>query len=403
MELSFFNSIGLHLGRALLWIVGSGMVLELLMRLWNAFANKFVYSEIRRASYLPAGYQDYIKLYDDWTRSIFEYLPVGLRFFNRQSSISGRVINNSIGFRGPEFRPREPDELRIVLLGGSAAWSSGASSNETTIAGWLEKIIRDDGRLLRGKWKTASVVNLAQIMNYQTQDLIHAALHLPTLQPQFVFSYTGWNEFIASNRMSEEVIKKFEVYPMEELMGWEPTRAGANRVKILKYALRLTLARYSHVVRFFVPEMHRSPMGDLLPAPRKISDNVKLIGPLFCRYLKALEAVCRGNGSRHVQFLQPTIYRKPNVTSDEQRVLKLYDELRPIHGGMETARFMRNQSIYKYVHDHTGSPEYGDICDLYDLFMNDKEDVFQSLVHLTDFGYRRVAQAMYEKLLEMEK
>ena len=52
------------------------------------------------------------------------------------------MINiNSLGFRGDEFSKIKPDETyRIFMLGGSPMFGYGATSDETTIPGFTQKI-----------------------------------------------------------------------------------------------------------------------------------------------------------------------------------------------------------------------------------------------------------------------
>ena len=51
-----------------------------------------------------------------------------------------QTINiNSYGFRGPEIIQEKPDDLyRIFMVGGSTTFGAGATSDETTIPGFLQ-------------------------------------------------------------------------------------------------------------------------------------------------------------------------------------------------------------------------------------------------------------------------
>src|SRR3989344_1943010 len=123
------------------------LIIEWLLRIIARLKKTFFVKEVFRKDFLAEEYQDYIRRVEDWTKPMFYYLPIGLRLFNLKNPIPGRVENNSLGFRCPEFAPPDSDPLRIALLGGSAAWGSGASGNSATIAGQLEKMLNQSRRL----------------------------------------------------------------------------------------------------------------------------------------------------------------------------------------------------------------------------------------------------------------
>ena len=70
---------------------------------------------------------------------------IGIRFFNDDEKIIG-VRNNSLGFRCREFKDKEENVIRVVLLGGSVAYGCGATNNDNTISGNLEKIIKEKNK-----------------------------------------------------------------------------------------------------------------------------------------------------------------------------------------------------------------------------------------------------------------
>ena len=70
-------------------------------------------------------------------------MPIGLRYFNYEDEEISSVKCNSLGFRCPEFNEKRKNIIRIVILGGSAAWGSGASNNDNTISGHLETMLND--------------------------------------------------------------------------------------------------------------------------------------------------------------------------------------------------------------------------------------------------------------------
>ena len=99
--------------------------------------------------------------------------------------------------------------------------------------------------------------------------------------------------------------------------------------------------------------------------------------------------------------MQPYVYRKRLLTPDEQQIVELYDHARPVHGGVETGDYLRDNNIYRgllqNVEELNGAA--GSVTDLCDVFQNEPETMFYTLVHLNDLGYEKIAKSIYETIL----
>ena len=142
------ESVLYSLGLILCAVLLAALTVEVTLRACKLFADTFLYEHISRKDFIDEEYHPYLSAWEDWSKPMFKYHSIGFRLFNTDISIGDKVQNNSLGFRCPEFTPPSDDEFRIVLIGGSAAWGSGASSNEATIAGQLEKCFNADRALL---------------------------------------------------------------------------------------------------------------------------------------------------------------------------------------------------------------------------------------------------------------
>lgn len=368
-------------------------VVELALRLAR-WIERRVNPPVRRQDFLAPGYQDYINWVEDWSKPMFQYLPVGFRHFNLKNGIPGRVRHNSLGFRCDELAA-PADALRIVLLGGSAAWGSGAASNETTITGWLERIVNDDGRLL-APGQRAVCYNLAQVNGYQTQDLLNALFFAPRIQPTIVLSFTGWNELMANDGMTRELLERYRVFYLQEMEGWEPLGVANNRATHLRMALRGWASQRFELSRRLLGARRRLSAA---PAEDPVA-RIALGSELFLEHLVSLQHLAAGFGFLHLQFLQPYLYRKRPLTPQEAKVIELYDHVRPVHGGQATGDYLRQHPIYAALLQaiaHTAAP-VGPVIDLCDEFRDEPAAMFYTLVHLTDAGYRRIAERMYDAM-----
>jgi len=329
---------------------------------------------------------------------MFQYLPIGFRHFNLNNPILSRVKNNSFGFRCGEFTTPDPDVLNVIVLGGSAAWGSGASSNETTIAGHLEKLINSDGRLLRSGKKTAKCYNLAQVNGYQTQDILSLLFIAPRIKPDIVLSFTGWNELVANYTMKPEILEQYRVFYLEELEGWEPAQFVGTKWDFVKDAVEVWAADKFEIVRKFKSSNRKQGHENVTPVDQIIAMGTKLM----LEHLQTIHKLATAYDFKHFQFTQPYLYRKTHLTESEGKVVELYDEVRPVHGGKETGDYLRANNVYTTLWEMIGSqPEsVGPVTDLCDLFREERDTMFYTLVHMNDTGYLKIAERMYSTILE---
>lgn len=373
------------------------VVLELVLRLKNLLEKLFVIENVTRKDFLAEGYQDYVNWVEDWSKPMFHYLPIGFRLFNLDNPIPEKVNNNSLGFRCDDFKVPNDDTFNVVILGGSAAWGCGASSNEFTIAGQLEKLLNADDRLLGLGKKTAKCYNLAQVNGYQTQDILSLIFFAPRIKPDLVVSLTGWNELMSNYTMNRQYLERYRMFYMDEMEGWEPSGIVGNKSKAVKEAIR------SWAVDSFELIKHLDSRKGVLNADYNVPVHaqISLGSELFVEHLITIANLSKAYGYKHFQFMQPYVYRKRLLTPDEQQIVELYDHARPVHGGVETGDYLRGNNIYRgllqNVEELNGAA--GSVTDLCDVFQNEPETMFYTLVHLNDLGYEKIAKSIYETIL----
>ena len=105
------------------------------------------------------------------------------------------VTINSLGFRGEEFSPEKPNDVyRIFMLGGSTMFGHGATSDKTTIPGYLQAFFQtyDDQfkiEIINGGIQGADSYTEMKIIENK----------LINFSPDMVIVYDGWNDLRADN------------------------------------------------------------------------------------------------------------------------------------------------------------------------------------------------------------
>ena len=124
-----------------------------------------------------------------------------LRNFSGDSDTD--MINiNSFGFRGDEFAKIKPDKTyRIFVVGASPVFGYGATSDETTISGYM-------GKFLDGKdfGFDIEVINSGLQAADSNKELKLVEKRLVTFSPDLIIIYDGWNDLrsnVSPNELKE--------------------------------------------------------------------------------------------------------------------------------------------------------------------------------------------------------
>jgi len=112
----------------------------------------------------------------------------GTEIIPNQSSESINI--NSHGFRGSEITTERPtDVFRIFMLGGSTMFGTGATSDRTTIPGYIQSLFDDTMNN-----NSIQVINAGiQDANTKTESRMIEE-KIITFQPNLIIMYDGWND-----------------------------------------------------------------------------------------------------------------------------------------------------------------------------------------------------------------
>ncbi len=123
----------------------------------------------------------------DVNRMERRYLPF-LGFLSKPGLELPTLRTNQLGFRDEPLSPRQPGEVRVLLLGGSTSWGIGASSNEATVRGALERRLNERGS---AKYRVMSGAFLGYTAR---QEMTVLTEFLEDFDPDIVVSLTGYND-----------------------------------------------------------------------------------------------------------------------------------------------------------------------------------------------------------------
>jgi len=106
---------------------------------------------------------------------------------------------NSDGFRGDELKNLQ--SYRVFLVGGSTMFGVGASSDETTIPGYL-------GKMISKKYENIDIINAGIPKAYSVSETEYIKNDLIHYKPNMIIVYDGWNDL--SKNLNEFYITEEE-------------------------------------------------------------------------------------------------------------------------------------------------------------------------------------------------
>ena len=128
-----------------------------------------------------------------------------------------------------------------------------------------------------------------------------------------------------------------------------------------------------------------------------------LSSKVFVEHMRKFYLMSKGYKFKYIQFLQPHIYKKAYLTESEKKITKLYDYVRPVHGGKSFGEFLKNNSIYKEIIKNYKNIENVECFNFENIFEDNKDEIFFTLVHMNDKGYEFIANNISEILAKQIK
>jgi len=154
---------------------------------------------------------------------------------------TGSITINTLGFRGDEFFTiKPPDTYRIFMVGGSTMFGAGATSDETTIPGYLQHLLSEKDFEF-----DIEVINSGIQGADSNTELNLIEQKLVTLSPDLIIIYDGWNDLRANHTPKvvkenwEKICEFGKVNDFDVIITLQPIAGFGNKVltnQELKYA-----------------------------------------------------------------------------------------------------------------------------------------------------------------------
>ena len=319
---------------------------------------------------------------------------------------------NSLGFRSPEFielLPKQPDEIRIIVTGGSASMSHNVSE-ACTLAANLQRMLTE-----RASGKVVKIFTLGSGAWKSFQELIALQRYETDIKPDLIVTFDGFNDITHS--FNSDVLGPYAGWRMAEAYDrlrdwvWGGSLATFQGMRII-HDLPIVLRGFSFDVARRANANSRFPefavpgnMATRFELPvdlRRIARrtdfdprNCKVVDQ-YLRNSRLMDLVSENSGIPILHVLQPMLYLKEPLSPAERERLALYEE-------------MINYSVQGYLRmssgleDITKGSKTARFLDLSVAFQGDAATYFYDYCHMNAAGYRIVSARIADVIAEMLK
>ena len=301
-----------------------------------------------------------------------------------------RTFNiNSLGFRGKEIeKTKKEGYFRIVILGGSAVWGTGASNDEATISGSLERKLNDVYNT-----KRFEVINAGDSAYISTQELILLFDRIIELDPDLVITFDGYNDAYAG------FINNVAGFP-ENFLQFKEKLESHNVFSFLGLAVRELLSHSMFLetikqrLRVFISRKTISLDNNEIPTTYV---NAADIARVYGRNLEYMYAILKDRRIKSLFTIQPILaFGSKHLTDTEKSILAVSNI--DIIGYSQYMKKVYSSLLQelKRVHSKCGAK----VLDLTGVFDNINGHVFIDDVHFSDEANDIIVQKIFEAIIK---
>jgi lysophospholipase L1-like esterase len=317
----------------------------------------------------------------DYDRLAVAQLKPYVAFAPQANYRSATVNTNERGFRGGAVTsPKPAGRRRVVVLGGSAVFGSGASSDAATFPARLQTVLHARGG------RDVDVVNGGAPAYVSGQELARLVWEIVDLEPDVVIVYDGFNDL-----NSPLLFDPRPGYPRN--FAWLEKTAHFNSLRnLLTY--RLQPALQSSGVGFWARRLRGARDDIVATAPAVDADIIDT----YRRNLDRMMSVRQARGIRAVCVFQPTLLARQRRTAAEEALVAYMERRHPGYAARFGRLLPRAVEAMRGVAAARGVP----FVDLSGLFDASSETIFIDTAHVTDRGNALIAERLgpeTEKLL----
>ncbi|HKR05497.1 MAG TPA: hypothetical protein VJY62_12755 [Bacteroidia bacterium] len=216
----------------------------------------------------------------------------------------GEEVYNEYGYRGeyPKM-PKDANEFRLIVAGGSAVWEG-----EPSIPQLLEKEFH------KNNYTNVKVYNFGVVSSVSSMELVCIVNEIADLSPNLVILYNGANDIFFPLKYDPRPGYPFNFLVYEN-----------NPFLMRNYPALVLLAYKSNLVRVLGRKYFTEEFSHISRLKKNTGYGSgkwrNEIADIYISNLKKAKTICRTSHCEFFTFLQPMVYFKKNPSAEEQEFI----------------------------------------------------------------------------------
>ncbi len=311
---------------------------------------------------------------DDFRQLEFDEWP----FYQMLPNQHFETINiNSHGFRGPDFSSIKPENTyRVFVIGGSTTFGTGATSDTTTIPGFLQEKFDNDQFP-----KKIEVINAGISGLFSGTEVGLIKQQILNFNPDILIIYDGWNDITKKYKNYNDGVNNSQ-------------NQSTSKERDTFYEFGELLFDFSVVAKIIYTNLDYLPMSFAGPAVYSFEGTE--INEKADIWSKRWIEICELGKTKDFDVV---ITLQPILGSGE-RTLSQFETHQ--FEWKENERRLPALEIYSQklneMNNHCSGTE-----DLRNIFDGFNQPLYLDSVHLGDFGNEIISEKMYESILPIMK
>ena len=306
---------------------------------------------------------------------------------------------NSQGYRGPELRP-DTGQVRVLLLGGSVAWGFGATSEEHTLRGCLERELQR--RFPERDWEVICLAELGFILRqgrirFDLEGLATGASYAIFIDGVNDVSWSLRGAKIGDHELADRWRRQLRLSRRRQRDAPPaPSRRESLYHSVTSFIMRSRAARLANQVRHAWQgrtEQEEQDDGRSQAWAGRI-DSDELLA-YFTNECDRIDGIADRHGINVAMVLQPSLFMRSAPSDHESRLMTYLAERRSEHFLEEVV------GAYKVLRRFYDQGTRGNLrfLDHSDLFA-DEGTVFFDEAHVSDCGNEQWARLLVDQLAD---
>ena len=201
--------------------------------------------------------------------------------------------------------------------------------------------------------------------------------------------------------MSDNTLNELSIFNITELNDFKPLGVKKNFLQNFLKHSHVFFENYLSFIKYFnfLKPKSFSKRDRNKKCYRNFKDSIDIGSKLYIKNMDIFQKLSKSFNFKYYAFLQPYITQKKDLSPEENKFIKFRKNENPLSYDEDIiATLYSKNNIYSKIEDTFNSSSNTKLINLFELFKNNKYNIFYSMVHLSDLGQEIIAEKIVQEI-----